>query len=172
MGGRFFFARYRPGLAGQLTTAREWRDRLDALAAFAEPPEVEVVVCHRASGAPIGAMYLAGIDTVNGKAEFSVGFLRGRGTRAIWEAIHFALRHSFETLGLRKLVFHTLADNHQALVLLERFGAHPEGIFRAELAMPGGGYADLRRYALFRDTDWPRLKATLAKLAPLSDSVE
>lgn len=172
MGGRFFFARYRPGLAGHLTTPRDWRDRLAALAAFAEPPEVEVVVCHRASGAPIGAMYLAGIDTVNGKAEFSVGFLRGRGTRAIWEAIHFALRHSFETLGLRKLVLHALADNHQALALLERYGAHPEGIFRAELAMPGGGYADLRRYAVFREGDWPRLSAALARLAPLADRAE
>ncbi len=172
MGGGFFFARYRPSLAGHLTTPRDWRDRLEALAAFAEPPEVEVIVCHRASGAPIGAMYLAGIDTVNGKAEFSVGFLRGRGTRAIWEAIHFALRHSFETLGLRKLVLHTLADNHQALAVLERFGAHPEGSFRAELAMPGGGYSDLQRFALFRDDDWPRLEVTLAKLAPLSDSVE
>src|SRR3990170_4575601 len=126
MGERFFFARYRPSLAGHLTTPRDWRDRIEALAAFAEPPEIEVIVCHGPSGVPIGVMNLAGIDTVNGKAEFSVCFLRGRGTRAIWEAIHFALRHSFETLGLRKLVLHTLADNRQALALLERFGAHSE----------------------------------------------
>ena len=121
---------------------------------------------------PIGAMYLAGIDRVNGKAEFSVCFLRGRGTRAIWEAIHFALHYSFESLGLRKLVLHTLADNHQALALLEHSGAHPEGIFRAELVLPGGGYADVRRYALFRDTDWFRLKAALARLAPLVENLE
>lgn len=172
MGERFFFARYRPGLAGHLTTARDWRDRLEAIAAFAEPPEVEVVVCHGPSGVPIGVMYLAGIDTVNGKAEFSVCFLRGRGTRAIWEAIHFALRYCFETLGLRKLILHTLADNHQALALLDRFGAHPEGVFRAELAMPDGGYADLRRYAVYRDGDWPRIAEVLAKLAPLVESIE
>ena len=113
-------------------------------------------------------MYLAGIDRVNGKAEFSVGFLRGRGTRAIWEAIHFALHYSFESLGLRKLVFHTLADNHRALAMLERIGAHPEGIFRDELALPAGGYADLRRYALFRDSDWSRIGSLLVRLAPLA----
>lgn len=172
MGERFFFARYRPALAGHLTTARDWRDRIEAIAAFAEPPEVEVVVCHGPSGVPIGVMNLAGIDTVNGKAEFSVCFLRGRGTRAIWEAIHFALRYCFETLGLRKLVLHTLADNHQALALLDRLGAHPEGIFRAELAMPDGGYADLRRHAVFRDGDWPRIAEVLAKLAPLVEGIE
>lgn len=168
MGQRFFFARYRPGLAGRLTSAEDWRNRLEALAAFAEPPEVEVVVLHRPTGAPIGAMYLSGIDTANGKAEFSAGFLRGRGTRAIWEAIHFALWHAFETLALRKLVLHSLADNIPALAILERAGAHPEGLFRADLAMPSGGYADLRRFALFRDDDWPRLKAVLERIAPLS----
>lgn len=117
-------------------------------------------------------MCLAGIDTVNGKAEFSAGFLRGRGTRAIWEAIHFALHYSFQSLRLRKLVLHTLADNHQALAILERIGAHPEGIFRAELVLPGGRYADLRRYALFRDSDWLRLKTALARLAPLAETLE
>lgn len=167
MGRRFFFARYRPGLAGHLRSAEDWRNRLEALASFAEPPEVEVVVLHRATGAPIGAMYLAGIDAANGKAEFSAGFLRGRGTRAIWEAIHFGLRHAFETLRLRKLVFHCLADNLQALAMLERAGAHPEGLFRAELALPSGGYADLWRYALFSDGDWPRLKAVLERITPL-----
>jgi RimJ/RimL family protein N-acetyltransferase len=125
------------------------------------------VVLHRATGAPIGAMYLAGIDTVNGKAEFSAGFQRGRGTRAIWEAIHFGLRHAFETLALRKLVFHCLADNLPALAILERAGAHPEGLFRAELSLSLGGYADLRRYALFGDSDWPRLKAVLDRITPL-----
>jgi RimJ/RimL family protein N-acetyltransferase len=171
VGERFFFARYRPSLAGHLTTPRDWRDRIETLAAFAEPPEVEVVVCHGPSGVPIGVMNLAGIDTVNGKAEFSVCFLRGRGTRAIWEAIHFALRYSFETLELRKLVLHTLGDNRQALAMLERFGARPEGILRAELAMPDGSYADLQRYAVFREGDWPRIAAALVNLAPLAESV-
>ena len=167
MGRRFFFARYRPSLAGHLTSSDDWRNRLAALASFAEPPEVEVIVLNRATGAPIGAMCWAGIDTANGKAEFSLGFRRGRGTRATWEAIHLALRQTFETVRLRKLVFHCLADNRQAIALLERAGAHPEGLFRAELAMPAGGYADLRRFALFRDDDWPRLKAVLERVAPL-----
>ena len=167
MGRQFFFARYRPGLSAHLTTAAQWRERIDALTGYAEPPEIEVVVCHGPSGAPIGAMYLAGIDSVNGKAEFSAGFLRGRGTRAIWEAIHFGLHHAFESLELRKLLFHILADNYPAVALLERLGARREGEFRAELAMPGGGFADVRRYALFRDGDWPPLQARLARLAPL-----
>jgi len=172
MGGQFFFARYRPGLAAHLRTPRAWRDRLEAIAAYAEPPEVEVVVCHGASGVPIGAMYLAGIDALNGKAEFSACFLRGRGTRAVWEAMHFALHYAFETLGLRKLVLYTLADNRQALALLNRFGAHPEGTFSAELALPAGGYADLRRFAVFRDGDWPRIAQALARLAPLAQGTE
>lgn len=172
MDGRFFFARYRPSLAGHLTTVGDWQERLEALARFAERPEVEVVVCHRPSGLPIGAMCLAGIDRVNGKAEFSVGFLRGRGTRAIFEAIHFAMRYSFETLGLRKLVLHALADNRQALMLLERSGARLEGILHAELVLPAGGHADVRRYALLRDDDWFRLKIVLTRLAPLASSTE
>jgi len=114
-------------------------------------------------------MCLAGIDSVNGKAEFSVGFLRGRGTRAIWEGMHFALNYAFESLNLRKLILHTLADNCQAHAVLARLGAHPEGILEAELVLPGGAHADLQRYALFRDRDWPGLKARLARIAPLKD---
>ena len=167
---RFFFARYRPALVGQLRSAADWRERIEALATFAEPPELEAIVCHGPTGFPIGAICLSGIDRSNGRAELSAGFQRGRGTRAVWEAIHFALHYSFDTLELRKLVLYTLADNAPARTVLDRAGAHPEGVFRAELVRPDGGYADLCRYALFRDSDWPRLHADLQRVAPLATS--
>lgn len=142
------------------------------MASFVEAPELEVVVCHAPSGAPIGAICVAGVDTVNRKAELSAGFLRGRGTRAVWEAIHFTLDYCFERIGLRKLVMYALAGNRQAIAILERAGAHPEGVLRAELALPGGEYADLLRYALFSDADWPRLKSELVRIAPLATRTE
>ncbi len=151
-----------------MTTARDWRDRFDALAAFPEPLEIEAIVCHKPTGAPIGAMCLAGIDAKNNKAEFSIGFLRGHGTRAITEAIHYALHYSFEIRGLRKLILHTNADNRQALAVLAKFGARSEGTFIAEMAAPGGGYADVERHALYRDSDWLRIETMLVRLAPLA----
>lgn len=163
------FRKYRPGFSDSLQSVEDWRGRIEALATLDRPPEIEVIVHHRSSGFPMGAMCLSAIDERNLKAELSVGFFRGRGSRAVWEAIHIAFHYAFVTLALRKLIFYTLIDNGPALAVLRQLGARSEGILVDELTNPlDGGRLSLERHAIFRDRDWPAISARLSRVAPLA----
>lgn len=137
------------------------------VASFPEPPEIEVIVVAVPTGIPIGAMCLSSLDEWNGKAEFSVGFCKATGTRAVWESIHAAFAFIFDSLHVRKLIFYALQGNRQAISLLDRIGARPEGVLVSELVLADSSTASLLRYALFRERDWAGLSAHLARIAPL-----
>lgn len=164
------FAFYRPNLRVLCPTAFDLQQRLATLAEFVPPVELEVLVMHRASGMPLGAMALSAIDPINGKAEFSLGFVRGQGTRCAMEALHFALDHAFRAMALRKLIFYVLPDNRRALDLLHRSAIALEGRLRGELLLPDR-VADLLRFGLLRE-EWESgpLRARLQKLVPLVTS--
>lgn len=166
-----------PAVAAILPAYRPWQgvssiasfaERLEWLASFEPPPEVEALVLNQHSGTPIGFLCLAAVDLLNGKAEFAAAFFHGRGSRAALEALHWALEAAFTKLELHKLVFYVLADNSPAHALLRRLGIPREGLLREELASPSGGRSDLVRYALFR-RDWlsGSGRTELQRLAPL-----
>lgn len=160
---------YRPGLGAQ-AGAEACIARLQALSAFEPPPEIEALVLHRATATPLGFMCLSGIDPLNAKAEFSVAFFRGRGSRSGLEAIHWALTYCFGTLELHKLIFYRLPDNNAARTMLAALGAPLEAVLREELISPQGGRVDLVRHALLRK-DWMTSNARhrLERLVPLTN---
>ncbi len=163
-----FFAFYRPNLGILCPSVADLQDRLAALAGITPPVEIETLVLHRATSAPIGVMSLSGIDTLNRKAEFSMGFVRGQGTRCSMEALHFALHEAFTAMNLRKLAFYAAAANQRALSLMRHWGVPEEGLLREELLLADGNAVDLRRFGLLR-TEWEKgpLRAQLRKLVPL-----
>ncbi len=162
------FAFYRPSLGILCPTVELLRERFAALAEIEPPLEIEVLVLHRATLAAVGLMSLSGIDPLNRKAEFSMGFVRGQGTRCTMEALHFALEHAYATMNLRKLVFYAAADNSRAVGLMRHWGIPEEGLLRGELLLADGRAADLRRFALFKE-EWESgpLRQQLRKLVPL-----
>jgi RimJ/RimL family protein N-acetyltransferase len=175
------FALYpRPDVGAVLAAYRPWLttaqgdlnlvvERLKLLAALTPATEIEALVLHRPSGSPLGFLCLAAIDPLNGKAELAAAFFRGRGSRPAIEAIHWALEKCFGSLGLHKLVFYTVPDNHAALGILKALGAYQEGLLKEELAVQNGKRLDLMRHALLR-ADWldGGARRRLARIAPLA----
>lgn len=163
------FSFYRPCLRELCPDVPSLIERMAAVGQLTPPVEIEALIEHRATKTPIGIMSLSGIDHFNRKAEFSIGFVRGQGTRCTMEALHFGLEQAFSTLNLRKLAFYVAAGNERA----RRFMAHchmaEEGLLREELLLASGKTLDLHRYALLR-ADWEKggLRRTLQRLVPLA----
>lgn len=163
------FSFYRPCLNEMCPSAVHLAERMSALARLNPPLEIEVMVEHRPTQTPIGIMSLSSIDAFNRKAEFSMGFVRGQGTRCTMEALHFGLEQAFSALNLRKVAFYVVAGNVRA----QRFMAHwhiaEEGLLREELLLNSGKTLDLQRYALLRN-DWEHggLRRKLQRLVPLA----
>lgn len=163
------FAAYRPYLRQLCPTPADLLQRKAMLNQITPPVEIELTVLHRPSATPIGAMSLSGIDHFNRKAEFSFGFARGRGTRCVTEALHFALDSAFASLGLNKLIFYVAEQNLAMLAGMEQYRFVEEGLLREELLLEQGGYVNLLRFALFR-ADWEQgtLRQRLIKTSPLA----
>jgi RimJ/RimL family protein N-acetyltransferase len=163
------FSFYRPGLAQMCPSVSELIQRMTTLAQLTPALEIEVLVEHLATQTPIGIMSLSSIDYFNGKAEFSLGFVRGQGTRCTMEALHFGLEQAFSVLNLRKLAFYVADGNERAQRFMEHTEMTEEGLLREELQLGSGKTVDLRRYALLR-TDWEKgdLRRSLQRLVPLT----
>lgn len=144
-------------------------ERMAAIAQFSPPIEVEALIAHRATLSPIGVMSLSAMDHVNRKAEFSIGFVRGQGTRCTMEALHFGLEQAFSALNLRKLVFYVAAGNEKAERFMQHQNMVEEGLLREELLLASGKTLDLQRYALLR-TAWENggLRRKLQRTVPLA----
>ncbi len=162
------FSFYRPCLKEICPNIQNVVERMSTVSQLNPPLEMEVMVEHRPTQTPIGIMSLSGIDHFNRKAEFSIGFVRGQGTRCTMEALHFGLEQAFFVLNLRKLAFYVAVGNVRA----QRFMAHwhiaEEGLLREELLLSSGETLDLQRYALLRN-DWKNsdLRNKLQHLVPL-----
>jgi RimJ/RimL family protein N-acetyltransferase len=163
------FSNYRPSLGEMCPDVSSLIGRMAAIAQFSPPIEVETLIMHRATMSPIGVMALSGIDPVNRKAEFSIGFVRGQGTRCTMEALHFGLEQAFSTLNLRKLAFYVAVGNEQAQRFMLHRHMRDEGLLREELLRASGETLDLQRYALLR-AEWENgeLRRKLQRLAPLA----
>jgi RimJ/RimL family protein N-acetyltransferase len=150
-------------------TVLELLERLSNLEQLSPPLEIEVLIEHSPTNTPIGLMSLSGIDYFNSKAEFSIGFVRGLGTRCVLEAIHFAFEQAFAVLKLRKLIFYVAEGNSSALRLLSHSPVIQEGFLRQELQFASGATMDLYRFALFA-SDWENssLRLRLQQLTPVS----
>lgn len=147
--------------------------RMQWLAQLQPPLEVEALVVHRASNTPLGFICLAGLDTLNAKAELAVAFFRGQGSRPALEAVHWVLESAFTRLQLYKLVFCVAPDNHQAHHFLQGLGIDCEAVLREEVLDPRGQRVDLWRYALTA-SQWASSPARkrLQRLVPLRSDVE
>lgn len=163
------FAAYQPTLMQICASPGDLAGRIALLQSLDPPVEIEAMVLHRPTGAPIGIMSLAGIDLVNRKAELSLAFRRGRGTRCVAEAVAFALESAFSTLNLRKVIFHVAADNAAVLRMARRYGAVEEGCLREEVARGEAGWSDLYRFAFWRH-EWEAgsLRPQLTRVAPVT----
>ena len=165
------FSFYRPCLAEMCTSVLDLIERMTAVNQLTPLLEIEVLIEHRATQTPIGIMSLSGIDYFNRKAEFSIGFVRGLGTRCTMEALHFGLEQAFSVLNLRKLVFYVAVGNQRAQRFMEHCRMDEEGLLREEVLLSSGQTLDIRRYALLQ-ADWIKgeLRRTLQHLVPLAQS--
>ena len=163
------FSFYRPYLGEMCPEILDLIERMVTVGQFTPPLEIEVLIEHRATRTPIGIMALSGIDHFNRKAEFSIGFIRGQGTRCTMEALHFGLEQAFSVLNLRKLVFYIATGNDRAQRFMQHCHMTEEGLLREELLLSSGKTLDIHRYALLL-TDWEEgdLRRTLQRLVPLS----
>lgn len=152
-------ARLYPDLA-----ARQARFAL--LQEFDPPFEISAIVEDLAAN-PIGMMTLSGIDSLNGKAEFSL-FLTPGAPQRLWEAWHYAMQQAFRVFGLYKMVFLVSARNSRVQQLLQRLEVRQEGCLRGEILAEDGQRLDLYRYAVDME-EWPasRLATFLARRGPL-----
>jgi RimJ/RimL family protein N-acetyltransferase len=131
--------------------------------------EFEVLVIHKATQTIIGIIGLSGIDEFNKKAEFSAGFIRGYGTRSLWEAIHATITFSFERFQLHKLICYVTPDNHRVLTMMQHYNFISEGCFKEEIIMNNNQRVDLHRFALmFRDWKTHPLRQRLNHIVPIA----
>lgn len=162
------FLYYRPCLGDRCPSVLDLIECMTAVRQFSPPLEIEVLIERRATQTPIGIMSLSCIDYFNQKAEFSIGFVRGLGTRCTMEALHFGLEQAFSVLNLRKIVFYVAVGNERAQQFMAHCHMEKEGLLREELLLSTGKMLDLQRYALFQG-DWETggLRKTLQRLVPL-----
>jgi RimJ/RimL family protein N-acetyltransferase len=162
------FLYYRPCLGDMCPGVLDLIERMTTVRQFSPPLEIEVLVEHRATQTPIGIMSLSSIDYFNRKAEFSMGFVRGLGTRCTLESLHFGLEQAVSVLNLRKIVFYVAVGNQRAQQFMAHCHMEKEGLLREELLLSTGKTLDLQRYALFRG-GWETgdLRKTLQRLVPL-----
>jgi len=163
------FSFYRPCLSEICPSAIDLVERAIRVKQLTPPLEIEVIIEHFATRNPIGIMALSNIDHVNRKAEFSIGFIRGQGTRCSMEALHFGLEQAFSILNMRKLVFYIAVGNERAKRFMVHNNMIKEGLFKEELLFSSGQTLDIYRYALLA-SGWKdsKLCKTLQRIVPLT----
>lgn len=164
---------YRPWQRCEPADLPSMMERLKLVQALEPTIEIELLVLHRPTGVPMGMVCLSAIDLLNRKAELSVAFFRGQGTRAALEATHWALETFFSRShghDMRKLTFVVMPENRAAVRYLQHLSVGLEARLIAEIVLPDGRVSDLLRYALLRD-DWSSgpTRGLLRRLAPLRD---
>jgi len=147
-----FFHNYRPYLTGICTSSADVSGRIEALASLNIFFEIEALILHRLSNKPIGVVSLSSIDQVNLKAEFSVAFRWGLGTRCTSEALWALFHYAFVTMEFNKLYCYVTSDNARTLRMLRRYDGvvTQEGFFREEVLSQSGKWLDLYRFCILR----------------------
>lgn len=79
------------------------------------------------------------------------------------DAKRLLLSHAFDTLAVQRVVFKTETLNEQSRQAIQRIGATQEGIFRKHSIATSGRARDMVYFSIL-DSEWPIVKANLAKL--------
>jgi ribosomal-protein-alanine N-acetyltransferase len=110
-----------------------------------------------ASAAMIGTITIPRVDRVHlaGGIGLMVGDKRYWGTRAAREAFDLVVEFAFDTLGLRRLVEHNVALNHQSNFMLRHAGFRHEGTLKKAYRLAPGAdtFVDGFDFALLVD-EW------------------
>ncbi len=155
-----FFSYYKPYFKTICSTTSFIAQRIQTLASLDTPFEIEALVLHRPSNTPIGLVSLSNIDAINLKAEFSIAFHRGSGTRCIPETLWFLFHYVFFTLNFNKLYFYVTSDNSKILKMVQHYNIIQEGKLYKEVVSETGKWLDLYRFCILRE-DW--IHSTLNK---------
>ncbi len=116
-------------------------------------------VVDNATGSPVGNASFMWIDPVHGELEIGHIFFSARlqRTRSATETIYLMLRHAFDELGYRRLVWKCDANNMRSVRAAERFGYRHEGIWRQHRIVKGRN-PDTAWFSII-DGEWPKVKA-------------
>lgn len=155
-----FFSYYKPYFKTICSTTSFIAQRIQTLASLDTPFEIEALVLHRPSNTPIGLVSLSNIDAINLKAEFSMAFHRGLGTRCVAETLGFLFHYVFFTLKFNKLYFYVTSDNYKILRMIQHYDLLQEGKLYKEVLSETGEWLDIYRFCILRQ-NW--LQGTLYK---------
>lgn len=117
--------------------AEAWLRRMQGIQATGKA--LQLVVVSKSIGAAIGTCLLFQYEPDNGYAE--LGYVLGRrhwGQGYMQEALRSLISHAFQTMHLRRLEAHVIAQNRASARLLERLGFTREGLLRQRWQSKGG----------------------------------
>jgi len=120
------------------------------------------VIVGKDSGQVIGATRYMDIALAHRRLEIGGTWLTPGRQRsgANTEAKFLLLQHTFETIGIMRVVFKTELGNAQSRQAILRIGGIEEGVFRKHLIAQSGRARDMVYFAIL-DEDWPSVKARL-----------
>jgi RimJ/RimL family protein N-acetyltransferase len=126
------------------------------------------VIIDQASDQIIGSTRYANIDAIDRRVEIGWTWITSafQRTAANTEAKLLLLTHAFETLRTNRVEFKTDALNERSRNAIKRIGAVEEGIFRKHKITASGRVRDSVYFSII-DTEWPAVKARLAKMLRL-----
>ncbi len=124
-----------------------------------EPGLLPRTIVDNETGSPVGNASYMWIDQDHGEMEighifFSPALQR---TRSATEAIYLMIRHAFDDLGYRRLVWKCDANDTRSMRAAERFGYQHEGIWRQHRIVKGRN-RDTAWYSII-DGEWQEVEA-------------
>ena len=136
-----------------VTTALDWRERLDAM---------PFVVRQNATGDVVGCTRYFNVDTVNRRLEIGHTWYAKRVQRTPLntECKLLLLTHAFERLGCIAVEFRTHWFNHASRAAIARLGAKQDGVLRNHAVMPDGTKRDTVVFSII-DGEWPAVRQHL-----------
>jgi len=147
------FKFYKPGAIYTINDFEKYSSKIEFLRMLDPPVEIEVLVSHYPSMTPLGLISLSSIDFSNSKAEFSLFFFRGRGSRPMYEALLWALNKIFFDLLIEKLILYVLSANNNIIKILQKNLVTQEALLKNEIENNNGVREDVIRFNLFRN-EW------------------
>ena len=136
-----------------VTTALDWRERLDAM---------PFVVRQNATGDVVGCTRYFNVDAVNRRLEIGHTWYATRVQRTPLntECKLLLLTHAFEKLGCIAVEFRTHWFNHASRAAIARLGAKQDGVLRNHAVMPDGTKRDTVVFSII-DGEWPAVRQHL-----------
>lgn len=102
--------------------------------------EVNLMICLRENGQPIGMISIRDIDWINRKGNFTgliIGEPQFQGKGYGSEALNLLLTHFFEDMSLNRIWAYAFNDNKSSLRMMEKCGFKVEGQLRQHTLKDG-----------------------------------